>query len=350
MERVTAVAVSGGIDSLVAAFLLRERGERIFGIHFLTGFESARMQSSPIASRIEKQLGIPVKVIDCRAVFKSEVVDYFTRTYMLGKTPNPCLVCNPRIKFGAVLDAAISMGASRLATGHYARVKKDETGRIRLLKGTDPKKDQSYFLAFLNGKQLARASFPLGEYRKSEVKTIASENGLEPAVRDESQDVCFIRNTGYGSFLAGRPGFETKPGLVEDVKGNVIGEHRGLHLFTVGQRRGINCPAAEPYYVVRIDRERNRLIVGFKNDLLCAGCNLVGVNWIAEKPDAPIKVETRVRYRHKAVLSTISPIGENNAAVAFEKPESAVTPGQGAVFYEKNLVIGGGWIGETTPV
>lgn len=339
MKQITAIAISGGIDSLAAAYLLKKQGHDVTGLHFVTGYEA----NAPM-SLISDQLGITIKNIDCKAAFKANVVDYFTRAYPAGKTPNPCIVCNLSIKFGIMLDLARKLGASSLATGHYARIKKDDEGRFHLLKGMDPAKDQSYFLAFLSQKQLAHACFPLGGMTKSEVIRLANENGLTPVIKDESQDICFIKNKKYSDFLALQPGFVPKPGLIENMNGKIIGKHKGLHLFTIGQRRGINCPASEPYYVIRFDTDQNRLIVGFKKDLLSLECRVTSVNWINHKPVLPVSVFTRLRYRHQAVASTLFPLDNNTAVIKFKVPQSAVTPGQGAVFYHNDEVLGAGWI------
>lgn len=367
MKKLIAIAVSGGIDSLVAAFRLKQQGHELIGIHFVTGYENdpcfkpyeagpenenktagsvATESVTQKVKHIENQLGIPIAILDCREPFKSKVVDYFTQTYQTGQTPNPCLMCNRSIKFGTLLDFAGRLGASGLATGHYAKALKSKEGRWHLLKGRDRGKDQSYFLALLSQKQLASAYFPLGAMTKSEVIRLAAEEGLTPFVKAESQDVCFIKAKNYADFLALQPGFRSEPGFIEDVSGNIIGEHRGLHHFTIGQRRGINCPAAEPYYVVRIDRDRNRLVVGAKHDLQTEECRVVGINWICAPPDLPVDVHTRVRYRHQAVASTLMPSSNGTAVIRFATPQSAVTPGQGAVFYLGDEVLGGGWIAE----
>lgn len=336
-----AIALSGGIDSLVAAYLLKKQGDEVIAIHFVTGYESGD------PGRIEclgRQIGIRTEFVDCRRDFQSQVVDYFVQTYQRGKTPNPCLVCNPSIKFGTVFSAAREFGASCLATGHYARIETDENGRFRLFKGADLQKDQSYFLGFLSQEHLAAACFPLGNMTKAAVRKLAAEAGLHPLAKEESQDVCFIKGTTYGEFLARQKFFAPRPGPIEDVSGNVLGQHKGLHLFTVGQRRGINCPASEPYYVVRIDMLNNRLVVGFKKDLFSSECRVSGINWIAEVPASPITAHTRLRYRHNAAPSMVFPVGKNTAIVRFEEAQSAVTPGQGAVFYRGDEVLGGGWI------
>jgi tRNA-specific 2-thiouridylase len=351
MMQNTAVAISGGVDSLMAAYLLKEMGHQIIAIHFVTGFEDDSAftrepgaDSKPKALKIGEQLGIPVEIVDIRTEFKEKIVDYFCRTYQSGRTPNPCMRCNPSIKFGTIFALAQKFGAQQLATGHYARIKRDARGHHHLFKGRDLKKDQSYFLARLTRQQLANACFPLGEMKKSEVKQMASQKGLAPVTKGESQDVCFIKNEGYAEFLAKHAGLAPQPGLIENTNGQIIGEHQGLHLFTIGQRRGINCPAAKPYYVVRLDAPRNRLIVGDKDDLWSSECRVTDINWIGEKPHVPVEILTRVRYRSKEVPGTLEPIDGRTANVRFKAPQSAVTPGQGAVFYRGDEILGGGWI------
>jgi len=352
MKPLTAIAVSGGIDSLMAAHLLKENGHDVVGIHFVTGYEDHfpdngqdfHLSKSHKIFSIAEQLGIDIELFDCRTEFKSKVVEYFVRTYQAGQTPNPCMVCNPSIKFKAVFDFARTLGASTLATGHYAVLKKDTKNNYHLYRGVDSQKDQSYFLARLTQQQLAGARFPLGYMKKSEVIRLASQKGFTPVKKTESQDVCFIKGKNYGDFLAGQQGFEPKPGFIKDVDGNVLGEHKGLHLFTVGQRRGINRPASEPYYVIRMDTRRNILTVGFKKDLFASRCRVENINWIQKAPSRPSEVHTRIRYRHTAAASMLTPVDEKTAEVRFEKPQEAVTPGQCAVFYKGDEVLGGGWI------
>jgi tRNA-specific 2-thiouridylase len=354
MKPTTAIAVSGGIDSLMTAYLLKEQGHHVIGIHFITGYEDTApdksandhlLRSHKIFS-IADQLKIDIEIIDCRIEFKNHVVDYFVETYQAGLTPNPCMVCNPFIKFGTVLNYARKLGASILATGHYAGLTEDRHGRFHLYKGIDPKKDQSYFLARLTQKQLAVARFPLGSMKKKDVIHLAGQKGFKPVKRRESQDVCFIKGKNYGDFLARHRGFQPKPGLIRDVRGKILGEHKGLHLFTVGQRRGINCPASEPYYVVRMDTRQNVLKVGFKKDLFTSQCKVVDINWIQEAPSQEVAIHTRVRYRHTAAASVLTPVEGKTAMVRFEKPQEAVTPGQCAVFYKGDEVMGGGWIAQ----
>jgi tRNA-specific 2-thiouridylase len=336
---------------MMAACLLKEQGHHVIGIHFVTGYESdpvfaptrAAAAGHPI-TEIGEQLGISIELLDGRNAFKRQVVDYFVQTYFDGRTPNPCLVCNPLIKFGAVLSFAHELGADRLATGHYARVQKDADDSYHLFRGIDAHKDQSYFLARLNQTQMAKAVFPLGGMLKSDVKQIAAQKQLRPVTKSESQDVCFIKDKSYNEFLLEHGNHIPPPGPIVDLKGNVIGRHSGLHQFTIGQRRGINCPAPEPYYVVRLDPTNNRLLVGSKSDLLTTTCKVTDINWINKAPAKPVTVSTRIRYRHKEVSSKLYLVDQHTAEIRFESPIESITPGQGAVFYKDDEVLGGGFI------
>ncbi len=339
-----AVALSGGVDSLVAAFLLKGQGVPVVGIHFLTGFEPAG-RSTSVESYLAEQLHIDVVTVDIQQEFRRHVIDYFVQTYRDGKTPNPCLVCNPVIKFGVLWEAARKLGAQWLATGHYARIRRDDTGRCHLLAGVDRQKDQSYFLSRMTPKNLEHAEFPLGGMTKAQVVEIARANGLIPYGTDESQDVCFVRGMGYEEFLRKEGGLVPEPGPIEDVNGRVLGRHSGLHRFTVGQRRGINCPAAQPYYVIRLEPLFRRLIVGRKEDLVAGECRVTDINWIEDAPAGPVEIDVRLRYRHSAVPAILTPEhGGRHAHLRFLHPQSAVTPGQGAVWYVGETLWGGGFI------
>ncbi|MGD9971941.1 MAG: tRNA 2-thiouridine(34) synthase MnmA [Desulfatirhabdiaceae bacterium] len=357
MSRCIAVALSGGVDSLVAGFLLKQKTDRVVGIHFTTGFEQADPDDSSgknvpgsnlthtLLDHLKHQLNIDVIHIDCKDAFRRLVVDYFIQTYQSGQTPNPCLVCNPLIKFGVIRNAASKLGAEELATGHYARTAMDPDGQYHLLTGVDPQKDQSYFLSRMTQNNLKSAMFPLGTLTKSRVREIAAENSLIPFSRNESQDVCFIKNMNYADFISRQGEIQPEPGLIVDVQGRVLGKHSGLHRFTVGQRRGINVPAANPYYVVRLDAQANRLIVGWKEELAVSECRVTHINWIEHIPSGPIEISVRLRYRHQATPALLIPeSGHTSVRVCFEKPQAAVTPGQGAVFYQGEVVLGGGFI------
>jgi len=254
------------------------------------------------------------------------------------------MVCNRRIKFGIVLAAARELGAQRLATGHPVRTHEGPDGLIHLQKGMDVRKDQAYFLARLDQDQLARVCFPLGKMQKSRVIDLAGQQGLRPLSNRESQDVCFVGKQSYGTFLTDSLGFNQQPGAIEDRHGNHIGRHKGLYLFTIGQRRGINCPSSDPYYVCGLDTARNVLIVGNKGDLLSRSCTVDEINWIIPPPQSPTRLQTRVRYRSPAADATVILSGRTSAKVQFDSPQSAVTPGQGAVFYRGDEILGGGWI------
>ncbi len=363
MKKKTAIAISGGVDSLVAAYLLKEKGHDVFGIHFITGYESMPGTSAVTSpdshensiseitghaigkiSKIARELDIKIEVLDCSKDFKTKVVDYFSQTYLAGKTPNPCLVCNPSIKFGTVLGYARKMGASLLATGHYAANIIDNKGMYHLIKGVDTEKDQSYFLAFLNQEQLSRAIFPLSELTKKEVIKLAEKKGLNPLINKESQDICFVKDKNYVEFLKRETAFKSRSGVIVNRNGEILGSHRGIYNFTIGQRRGINCPAAEPYYILGIDAGKNTVVAGSKKELLTSKCHLININWVAEKYLSPVKVHTRIRYRSQEFSSTLFPGADNTGTIRFDTPQSAVTPGQGAVFYLENEILGGGFI------
>ncbi len=341
-----AVAISGGVDSLMTARLLLEAGHQVTGIHFTHGFESSGgFNTKERAARIAEKLGIPFRHINLADRFKEEVVDYFVKAYGSGITPNPCMVCNPTIKFGVLFEAARDLGAQKLATGHYARIETGADGEPHLLRGVDPAKDQSYFLARLSYAQLARTLFPLGGLHKKTVTEMASKSGFGELVSGESQDVCFIDSDGYHAFLEKQPGFVSTPGEIVDVNGNVVGQHQGLHHYTIGQRRGINCPAAEAFYVIALDSIHHRLVVGPKTAQETTTCNVADINWLSRgKIDEPFTAQVKVRYRHPAVPARVTPMSSHRAAIIFEIPQSAVTPGQGAVFYDGARVLGGGWI------
>jgi tRNA-specific 2-thiouridylase len=366
MKPLIAIALSGGIDSLTSGYLLKQQGYSLLGLHFITGFEDEYQQTgkegisaktnpeetdAELITRfktklapIADQLDIPIEIVDVRQSFKSNVIDYFCRTYQMGQTPNPCIVCNPNIKFGLLLEYALQKGATGIATGHYARINQSSDGYYHLLKGIDPLKEQSYFLSRLNQEQLSHAHFPLAEMIKPAVKALARENGLKTITQAESQDICFIKESNYAAFLSRITDIKLQPGPIVDLNGNQLGMHNGLHLFTIGQRRGINVPAAEPYYVVRIDMAQNHLVVGSKKDLYSKQCNVIEINWINQSPQQPIKVQVRIRYRNKEVPAIVTPLPDQAAWVKFNEPQMAVTPGQAAVFYQDDEVLGGGWI------
>jgi tRNA-specific 2-thiouridylase len=354
MKKTVAVALSGGLDSAISAALLKKENYQVIGLHFRTGYEFPPGDSTPPttvsgpyarAQRTAKHVGIPLEVLDCSQRFEREIVRYFIDTYQSGQTPNPCVVCNQRIKFGFILEKAKALGASFLATGHYARIRQEKKGQLSLLKGVDQVKDQSYFLARLTQEQLSQAKFPLGIYTKKGVREIARALQFTSLAKGESQELCFVRNPSYKDFLANLGEFVCKPGEIVNTWGEILGRHQGLHAYTIGQRRGIGIPGLEPYYVLRLDNTRNRIVIGPKSQLADTECTVTHINWIGvEPPDKPVFVRTRIRYRHKEAESTLTPLGRDTARICFSRAQYAITPGQAAVFYQGERVLGGGWI------
>ncbi len=354
IKKGVAVALSGGIDSLVAAFLLKKSYPTLLGIHFTTQYYT----SSNNIESISKQLDIPVYCIDLKDEFETSVVSYFINTYQSGKTPNPCVICNQKVKFGALYKAAQNLGVSFLATGHYAKVEKRE-----LLKGKDSLKEQSYFLSMLSPEQLKQSIFPLGDLTKQEVIAIATNNGLVPIHKKESQDICFIKEESFADFIASKSPLPFSQGDIITTDNKIVGRHKGLYSYTIGQRKGLNCPGPAPYYVKKIDMEHNRLIIGFKEELFQNECSIKNINWLSDKAatdilTSPLRVTTKIRYSHSGASSTL--ILQNNTKeynqggkeqdkynslkVMFDEPQLAITPGQCAVFYDGEQVLGAGFI------
>jgi tRNA-specific 2-thiouridylase len=270
---------------------------------------------------------------------------------LAGRTPIPCVSCNTKLKFARLVTVARQVGAERVATGHYARVEyNEETGRYMLKKGTDQSKDQSYFLFEMTQKQLARAVFPLGDMSKSEVREVARNLGLETAEKPESQEICFVPDGNYARFVENYARYEMdEPALaageITTASGDIIGEHGGLHRYTIGQRRGIGLASSEPLYVVKIDVPRNQLVVGKRSELYRKSFVATGVNWLAiAPPDGAVRANVRIRSRAGEAPATISPTETARVRVEFDEPQAAITPGQAAVFYDVDVVIGGGWI------
>ena len=342
---VIAVALSGGVDSLVSGYLLKLKYKHVFGIHFTTGYEKEPAN----LSLLEKQLKFPVTSIDLSETFEKKVVQYFIQTYLEGKTPNPCIICNKKIKFGALLKHAQNMGADFLATGHYATIinpisfPDKNISHCYLEKGTDPLKDQSYFLSLLSEKQLEKIIFPLAGMVKKDVKQFAESKHIRPAHPSESQDICFIHDNNFPRFILEKQGICPQHGDIVDMNKKIVGRHKGLHKFTIGQRRGINCPASEPYYVKHIDIKNNVLKVCFKNDLSGQKFTVAQINWNFSDQKIIPDIITKIRYSHKGAISTLTLKG-SLGEVVFNKPQNAITPGQAAVFYKDTRVLGAGII------
>jgi tRNA-specific 2-thiouridylase len=345
------VAMSGGVDSSVAASLLVEQGFDVQGVSLRMWEENRgpRVCSDHRgAEEVAKLLGIPHTLLDLRGQFVEQVVKPFAADYLSGRTPNPCVACNRDFKLGTLLKWARAQGADYVATGHYARLaREDSTAQVSLLRGADRGKDQSYFLFALSQMQLAHTLFPLGEMHKSQVREQARRLALPVAERPESQDICFGDYKALVASYARQS--QSSGGEVVDRTGTVLGRHGGIHGVTVGQRRGLGISAAEPLYVLQIEEDTRRVVVGKKRDLLSAGLTARAVNW-QELPNASeFEAEVQIRYRAPAVACVIRPQNDHRCEVRFHDPIAAVTPGQAAVFYNGEKLLGGGWIERALP-
>ncbi|MGI6368288.1 MAG: tRNA 2-thiouridine(34) synthase MnmA [Anaerolineae bacterium] len=342
-----AVAMSGGLDSAMALILLHEAGLTVAGVTMRllpedpSGVEQAGIAS---AQAVCAQVGVPHHLVDHRADFEREVLQDFVGVYARAQTPNPCLRCNDRIKFGALLASVQSLGFERLATGHYARIER-RGDRFTLWRGVDSSKDQSYFLYRLGQGQLARTVFPLGHHLKAELRAMARSRGLPVSERKESQDVCFLRGQGYAGFLQQYAPEALLPGPIVDRAGVQLGEHRGLPLYTVGQRSGLGISAPQPLYVLALDRERNALVVGPVQQLDRLDVGAVDMHYVlGEVPAAPLTGFAQIRYRARAVPATLYPVDSQRARFVFQSPVRGVAPGQGIVLYNGDQVVAGGCI------
>ncbi len=344
------VAMSGGVDSSVAAYLLKRKGYDVIGItmHLWGGVDSdsacCSLSSVEDARKVASKIGFPHYTFNMKKVFEEKVVRNFIKEYKLGRTPNPCVRCNQHIKFDALMSKAEELGAQYISTGHYARIEK-KNGRYLLLKGVDPKKDQSYFLYPMSQKAMSRTLFPMGDITKTKTRKIARELGLPVADKEESQEICFVTKDNYGEFLKEYVSEKVKPGPILDKKGNVVGEHGGIIFYTIGQRRGLGIGGDGPYYVISIDKKRNAIVVGGKSDvfskeLLAGNLNLISIPELSK----PMEVKARIRYNAKEEKALLESYDKGRVRVRFKKPVRAVTPGQSVVFYKGDVVVGGGTI------
>ena len=344
------VAMSGGVDSSVAAALLVEQGFDVTGIMLHLWAEEENRCCAPQAvedaRHVAEQLGIDFFLVDYAAEFKARVVDYFVAEYSRGRTPNPCLVCNEQIRFGQLLRHVQALGAETMATGHYARIARTN-GAHRLQKGADPQKDQSYVLYMLGQDELRRLMFPVGSHTKVQVREMARERGLPIADKDESMEICFVTDDDYRRFLREHAPQSVQPGPILDRSGQEIGRHEGLPCYTVGQRRGLGIAAPEALYVLRLDVARNALIVGTSRELGQRSLLADDVTYVCgEPPDGPVRVQAKIRYRALLANATWIPQEEKRARVEFDEPLRDITPGQAVVAYQDDLVLGGGIISE----
>jgi tRNA-specific 2-thiouridylase len=351
------VAMSGGVDSSVAALLLKEQGYDVVGVTMQlwdkqNHASGEKQDSRPCctledvfdAGRVADKLGIPFHVVDYQNEFSSMVVDEFVDEYFRGRTPNPCIRCNQKLKFELLMDKARSLGADFLATGHYARLERYGDGVYQLLKGRDPGKDQSYFLFTLTPGQMSCILFPLGNLSKHEVRRLADDFDLPVAKKSESQDICFVSDNDYVGFLEGKRGAGRLSGNIVDNSGKIVGRHRGTYRYTVGQRKGLGIAWPHPLYVLGVDTGKREVIVGHRDELYSDGLTAAEVNWMIHPPATSVEAFCKIRYRHNAVACRISSLPGNRAEVRFAAPERSVTPGQAVVFYDGDRVLGGGWI------
>jgi len=336
-----AIALSGGVDSAVAATALRQQAWNLQGVHLrlVPGGEAETW-----VRILARYLDIPLEVVDLQGEFAREVLDYFVSEYTRGRTPNPCVRCNATIKFGRLWEYLKQAGYTHLATGHYARLQTDAAGSPALLRGVDRGKDQSYFLSRLPRALLPHILFPLGDLTKDEVQRLYDDKGLPRREKQrESMELCFIPEGGYQEFLQARLGAAGPAGDFIDTQGRCLGRHRGLECYTVGQRRGLGLPAREPYYVTEIQPETNRVVLGQRAELLSSGLVASRVNWLIAPPTGAFEAVAVIRYRHRGVRALITPRGDA-VQVEFATPQSAVAPGQAVAFYDGERVLGGGWI------
>ncbi len=348
MQRVL-LAMSGGVDSTAAAILLCRAGYQVIGGTFVAFTPAGGLDADGCtpdareAAQVCRALGIEHHVFDFREQFRRDVMDYFAAEYDAGRTPNPCVACNKRIKFGAFLAEADRLGCGLVATGHYARVIRQE-GRFLVQRARDHKKDQSYMLWSLDQQQLGRVLLPLWELEKEEVRQIAAGCGLAAAHRAESQDICFIPDGDYAAFLQQHLGRDCPPGDFVDAEGRVLGRHRGIWHYTIGQRKGLGITFGKPMFVAAIDGAAGRIRLGEQEALLSREVRLGQVNYLIQPPRAPFEAVVRVRYSHAGQAAEVIPLADGGAQVLFREPVRAVTPGQSAVFYQGELMIGGGII------
>ena len=347
------VAMSGGVDSSVAAALLVDQGYEVIGMMMRLWSETGRENenrcctpdSMALARRVSDRLKIPFYTINAQNQFFKSVVTYFEDEYLRGNTPNPCLVCNRQIRWEFLLDHAKNAGASFMATGHYSRLSKDVSGKITLQRAKDEQKDQSYVLHVLNQEKLRHALFPLGSYFKSEVRQLAQKFNLPVADKAESQDLCFLGTEDYRSFLKRRHEGAFSSGPIYDETNQLLGEHQGLAFYTIGQRKGLGVTSNQPLYVIDKDLLRNALIVGGKNRLGKNELNARNVNWISGKtPDKPFRAQVKIRYKASLIWGIIYPQNENDIKIIFDNSLRDITPGQAAVIYDGETCLGGGII------
>lgn len=346
--------MSGGVDSSAAAALLLEQGYDVIGITLKLWPQDCvnraedkccGPQAVMDARSVSHKLNIPYYLVDEAADFQKQVINYFAEEYKAGRTPNPCVMCNEKLKFGTLISRARQLGAEYIATGHFARVEKSAAGRMLLKRGRDPRKDQSYFLFSLRQDQLARTLLPLGELTKTDTRCVARENNLKTADKEESMEICFVPDKDYGRFLQQSNLVQKHRGEIVNLHGHVLGQHEGIEFYTIGQRKGLGISSPRPLYVIELDAEKNRVVVGDESALDRDEFFVERCNWVPyETPPGSIEVTAKIRYNHPGTAATIIPLENGRARVKLHQPQRAITPGQASVFYQDDLVVGGGWI------
>ncbi|PKN02872.1 tRNA 2-thiouridine(34) synthase MnmA [Candidatus Dojkabacteria bacterium HGW-Dojkabacteria-1] len=344
------LGMSGGVDSSVAAYLLQQEGYEVIGVTMQIWTDTSNddgccsLSAVEDARRVANKLGIAYYVFNMKEDFQKYVIEYFVKEYESGRTPNPCIACNRYVKFGSLLDKAKSMNIDYVATGHYAIIEKVE-GRYLLKKAIDDTKDQSYVLYNLNQEQLSKTLFPLGKYKKSEIREIAKELGFGVASKPDSQEICFVDDNDYNNFIKTHSNNTSSIGEIVDIQGNVLGHHNGITKFTIGQRRGLGIALGKPMFVVDIDIENNRVILGENDDLFVKEIYAYDLNWISiDKLDKPLRIKAKIRYKAQEQDATVEPLEEGRVKIIFDEKQRAATPGQSVVFYKDNTVVGGGII------
>ena len=345
--------MSGGVDSSATAALLLEQGYDVVGITLKLWPQDCvnraedkccGPQAVTDARAVCHKLGIPYYLIDEAEEFQKHVINYFAAEYKAGRTPNPCVMCNQNLKFGRLIDRADQLGAEFIATGHFARIER-QNGRVLLKRGRDLRKDQSYFLFSLRQNQLARAMFPLGEKTKSDTRAVARHCNLKTADKEESMEICFVPDNDYGGFLQQADLVQKHHGEIVDARGHVLGHHEGIEFYTIGQRKGLGLSSPQPLYVIELDAENNRVVVGDDAALDRDEFTVDRCNWIScADPPERIEATVKIRYNHPGTPATVMRLGADRAKVKLQTPQRAITPGQAAVFYQDDLVVGGGWI------
>lgn len=353
MKKKVVIAMSGGVDSSVAAHKLVEQGYDVVGLFMRLGIDKldtltktkvcCSLEDANDARIVADQLGIPFHVLNFKEAF-DRIIDVFCTEYLNGRTPNPCIMCNQELKFGKLLDFADMLNADFIATGHYAKVEESHN-RYLLKKGDDARKDQSYVLFSLNQRQLSKTLFPLGTTTKEWVRKRAGELNLKTKDKPESQDICFVLDNNYHSLLYERYGSRISPGVVKDRQGHLLGKHPGSPFFTIGQRKGLGIALGTPHYVIDIDPQENVVVLGTDDELWESELTASTLNWISiDRLQSPTEVHAKIRYNHPPAPAIIYPEGTGTVRVVFKEPQRAITPGQAVVFYHDDVVVGGGWI------